>query len=59
MQIADSLYYNAPLTLNILQKLGVATEFFSLWFQMLQQTKKSGVRANFKRCFPFVFILVL
>ncbi|XP_057489384.1 importin beta-like SAD2 [Actinidia eriantha] len=47
--IADSLYYNAPLTLNILQKLGVATEFFSLWFQMLQQTKKSGVRANFKR----------
>ncbi|GFY92874.1 ARM repeat superfamily protein [Actinidia rufa] len=47
--IADALYYNAPLTLNILQKLGVATEIFSLWFQMLQQTKKSGVRANFKR----------
>ncbi|KVH96384.1 Armadillo-like helical [Cynara cardunculus var. scolymus] len=47
--IADALYYNAPLTLNILQKLGVATEVFNLWFQMLQQTKKSGVRANFKR----------
>ncbi|GJU50502.1 DNA-directed RNA polymerase II subunit 1 [Tanacetum coccineum] len=47
-QIADALYYNASLTLNILQKLGVATEVFNLWFQMLQQTKKSGVRANFK-----------
>ncbi|XP_062170456.1 importin beta-like SAD2 [Alnus glutinosa] len=47
--IADSLYYNAALTLSILQKLGVATEIFNLWFQMLQQVKKSGVRANFKR----------
>lgn len=47
--IADILYYNAHLALNILQKLGVATEIFNLWFQMLQQTKKSGMRANFKR----------
>ncbi|XP_023881797.2 importin beta-like SAD2 isoform X2 [Quercus suber] len=47
--IADALYYNASLTLSILQKLGVATEIFNLWFQMLQQVKKSGVRANFKR----------
>ncbi|KAF5733857.1 importin beta-like SAD2 isoform X2 [Tripterygium wilfordii] len=47
--IADALYYNAALTLSILHKLGVATEIFSLWFQMLQQLKKSGVRANFKR----------
>ncbi|KAF7131703.1 hypothetical protein RHSIM_Rhsim09G0037400 [Rhododendron simsii] len=47
--IADILYYNAPLALNVLQKLGVATEIFNLWFQMLQQTKKSGMRANFKR----------
>ncbi|KAL1832759.1 hypothetical protein ACET3Z_002410 [Daucus carota] len=47
--IANALYYNAPLTLNILQKLGVATEIFNHWFQMLQQTKKSGVRSNFKR----------
>ncbi|OVA18810.1 Importin-beta [Macleaya cordata] len=47
--IADALYYNAPLTLSILQKLGVATEVFNLWFQMLQQVKKSGVRSNFKR----------
>ncbi|XP_068332447.1 importin beta-like SAD2 [Pyrus communis] len=47
--IADALYYNAALALSILQKLGVATEIFNLWFQMLQQIKKSGVRANFKR----------
>ncbi|KAL8100671.1 importin beta-like SAD2 [Apium graveolens] len=47
--IANALYYNAPLTLNILQKLGVATEIFNHWFQMLQQTKKSGLRSNFKR----------
>lgn len=55
MQIADALYYNASLTLNILQKLGVATEIFNLWFQMLQQTKKSGARANFKRWLTFSF----
>nr|KAJ0212709.1 hypothetical protein LSAT_V11C400166000 [Lactuca sativa] len=46
--IADALYYNPSLTLNILHKLG-ATEIFNLWFQMLQQTKKNGVRVNFKR----------
>ncbi|XP_077250457.1 importin beta-like SAD2 isoform X3 [Tasmannia lanceolata] len=47
--IADALYYNATLTLGILHRLGVATEVFNLWFQMLQQVKKSGVRANFRR----------
>ncbi|XP_073134162.1 importin beta-like SAD2 [Henckelia pumila] len=47
--VADALYYNPSLALNILQKLNVATEVFNLWFQMLQQTKKSGARANFKR----------
>ncbi|KAD0994770.1 hypothetical protein E3N88_43444 [Mikania micrantha] len=47
--IADAFYYNASLTLSILHKLGVATEVFNLWFQMMQQTKKSGMRANFKR----------
>ncbi|RDY03360.1 Importin beta-like SAD2 [Mucuna pruriens] len=47
--IADALYYNAALTLSILQKLAVATEIFHLWFQLLQQVKKSGMRANFKR----------
>ncbi|KAL5072074.1 hypothetical protein RYX36_022961, partial [Vicia faba] len=47
--IADALYYNAALTLNILQKLGVASEFFHLWFYLLGQVKKSGLHANFKR----------
>ncbi|XP_057960269.1 importin beta-like SAD2 [Malania oleifera] len=47
--IADALYYNVTFTLGILQKLGVAIEIFDLWFHMLQQVKKSGVRANFKR----------
>lgn len=49
LQIADALYYNSALTLNILHKLGIATEVFNHWFQMLQQTKKSGTKANFKR----------
>ncbi|WOL12812.1 importin beta-like SAD2 isoform X2 [Canna indica] len=47
--IADALYYNPSLTLGILHKLGVAAEVFSLWFHMLQEVKKSGLRANFKR----------
>jgi hypothetical protein len=47
--IADALYYNAALTLSILQKLGVASEIFHLWFYLLSQVKKSGLRANFKR----------
>ncbi|KAF3457074.1 hypothetical protein FNV43_RR01731 [Rhamnella rubrinervis] len=47
--VADALYYNAALTLSILQSMGVATEIFGLWLQMLQQVKKSGARANFKR----------
>ncbi|PON38011.1 Coatomer beta subunit [Parasponia andersonii] len=47
--IADALYYNAALTLSILQKFGIATDIFGLWLQMLQQVKKSGVRANFRR----------
>ncbi|XP_033514995.1 importin beta-like SAD2 isoform X2 [Nicotiana tomentosiformis] len=47
--IAVTLYYNGSMTLNILQKLGVATEIFNLWFEMLGQTKKSGAQVNFKR----------
>uniref|UniRef100_A0A0E0P7G0 Importin N-terminal domain-containing protein n=1 Tax=Oryza rufipogon TaxID=4529 RepID=A0A0E0P7G0_ORYRU len=47
--IANTLYYNPSLTLGTLHKLGVATEIFNLWFGMLQQVKKSGIRANFKR----------
>ncbi|KAG8484415.1 hypothetical protein CXB51_022818 [Gossypium anomalum] len=47
--IANSVYYNAVLTLSILNKLCVTTEVFNLWFHLLQQVKKSGLRANFKR----------
>lgn len=47
--VANALYYNASLTLGILHKLGVATEVFNMWFQMLEQVKKSGARVNFKR----------
>ena len=55
LQIADALYYNSSLTLGILHKLGVATEVFNLWFQMLLEVKKSGMRANFKRLRLFFF----
>ncbi|GJM85010.1 hypothetical protein PR202_ga00737 [Eleusine coracana subsp. coracana] len=47
--IANAFYYNPLLTLETLNKHRVATEIFSHWFAMLQQVKKSGVRANFKR----------
>ena len=56
LQIANALYYNPALTLGILHKLGVATEIFNVWFGMLQQVKKSGMRANFRRYhFSLVF----
>lgn len=48
LQIADALYYNASLTLGTLHKLGVASDIFNLWFQMLQDVKKNGMRANFR-----------
>ncbi|GAB2295813.1 secondary alcohol dehydrogenase (SADH2) [Dionaea muscipula] len=47
--VANALYYNPALALNILHGIGVTTEIFGLWFQLLQQVKKSGVRANFRR----------
>ncbi|CAN6244311.1 unnamed protein product [Urochloa humidicola] len=47
--IANALYYNPVLTLETLNKLGVAGDIFTHWFAMLQQVKKSGVRVNFKR----------
>uniref|UniRef100_A0A1D1XYP0 Putative importin-7 n=1 Tax=Anthurium amnicola TaxID=1678845 RepID=A0A1D1XYP0_9ARAE len=47
--IADVLYYNPSLSLVTLQKLGVATEVFNLWFQMLQQVKKNGKHVHFRR----------
>jgi hypothetical protein len=47
--VANAFYYNTPLALGILQRFGIATEIFTLWFQMLQEKKKSGARSNFKR----------
>ncbi|CAO2045785.1 unnamed protein product [Urochloa humidicola] len=47
--IANALYYNPLLTLETLNKLGVAGDIFSHWFAMLQEVKKSGARVNFKR----------
>ncbi|GJN11878.1 hypothetical protein PR202_ga30113 [Eleusine coracana subsp. coracana] len=47
--IANALYYNPLLALEKLHALGVATEIFNLWFVMLQQVRKSGQRANFRR----------
>ncbi|GAB2230170.1 hypothetical protein Drorol1_Dr00014427 [Drosera rotundifolia] len=47
--VANALYYNPILALNILHRLGVSSEIFELWFQMLQQVKKSGMRVNFRR----------
>ncbi|RLN08899.1 importin beta-like SAD2 [Panicum miliaceum] len=47
--IANALYYNPSLTLEILNKLGVAADIFNHWFTMLQQVKKSGARVHFKR----------
>ncbi|KAK8556289.1 hypothetical protein V6N12_002698 [Hibiscus sabdariffa] len=47
--IANALYYNSTLTLGILDKFCVTSEVFNLWFQLLQQVRKSGVRVNFKR----------
>ncbi|XP_022761681.1 importin beta-like SAD2 isoform X3 [Durio zibethinus] len=47
--IANAVYYNAALTLGILNKFCVTTEVFNLWFQLLQQVRKSGLQANFKR----------
>jgi hypothetical protein len=49
LQIANALYYNPSLTLETLNKLGVAVDIFNHWFAMLQQVKKSGARVNFKR----------
>ncbi|XP_062223323.1 importin beta-like SAD2 [Phragmites australis] len=47
--IANALYYNPSFTLEILQKLGVAADIFRHWFAMIQEVKKNGSRANFKR----------
>jgi len=50
-QVANMLYYNPALTLGVLHNTGLGSTVFDLWFQMLQQKKKSGLAANFKRYF--------
>ncbi|KAF8098130.1 hypothetical protein N665_0273s0030 [Sinapis alba] len=46
--VANAFYYNASLTLGILQRFGFATEILTIWLHMLQEKKKSGAHANFK-----------
>lgn len=58
LQIANALYYNPALTLETLNKLGVAADIFNHWFTMLQQVKKSGARVNFKR-YGCLFCMVI
>ncbi|CAN8315578.1 unnamed protein product [Cochlearia groenlandica] len=47
--VANMLYYNPGLTLGVLHNTGLVSKVFDLWFQMLQQKRKSGLPANFKR----------
>ncbi|XP_024396720.1 importin beta-like SAD2 [Physcomitrium patens] len=47
--VANGLYYNASMTLTILQHLGVTSEFFQTWFRMLYEVKKSGKPLHFVR----------
>ncbi|MCO5557894.1 hypothetical protein L7F22_011466 [Adiantum nelumboides] len=47
--VANALYYNAALTLNVLQKLGATAEIFQLWLQLIYKTKKSGKALHFRR----------
>ncbi|CAF1824631.1 BnaCnng48460D [Brassica napus] len=47
--VANMLYYNPGLTLGVLHNTGLASTVFDLWFQMLQQKRKNGLPANFKR----------
>ncbi|XP_010542760.1 PREDICTED: importin beta-like SAD2 isoform X1 [Tarenaya hassleriana] len=64
--IANALYYNPALTLGVLHNMRVGPTIFDLWFQMLQQKKKNGQPANFKKehdkkvcCLGFISLLAL
>lgn len=68
-QVANGLYYNAPMCLTILQHLGVTSEIFQTWLQMLYAVKKSGKPLHFVRyrliltraqrwvCFVYCFLV--
>ncbi|MCO5595130.1 hypothetical protein L7F22_049168 [Adiantum nelumboides] len=47
--VANALYYNPGLSLSILQRMGVTAEVFQTWFNLLQERKKSGQPAHFRR----------
>eukprot|EP00850_Spirogloea_muscicola_P016520 SM000134S26963 [mRNA] locus=s134:343998:351525:+ [translate_table: standard] len=47
--LANALYYNAPLCISILQKMGVTGEVFQTWFQMLYARHKNGRPMHFRR----------
>ncbi|MCO5586566.1 hypothetical protein L7F22_040508 [Adiantum nelumboides] len=47
--VANALYYNPGLSLSILQRMGVTSEVFQTWFNLLQERKKSGQPAHFRR----------
>ncbi|EFJ12043.1 hypothetical protein SELMODRAFT_158348 [Selaginella moellendorffii] len=47
--VANALYYNPALCLNVLQKLRLTTSVFQSWFQMLYAVKRSGLPAHFRR----------
>jgi hypothetical protein len=51
LQVANALYYNAALAIDILQKMGVIAEVFQAWLSFLYETKKSGQPVHFRRYF--------
>eukprot|EP00216_Chloropicon_sp_CCMP2111_P001287 CAMPEP_0198243276 /NCGR_PEP_ID=MMETSP1446-20131203/26275_1 /TAXON_ID=1461542 ORGANISM="Unidentified sp, Strain CCMP2111" /NCGR_SAMPLE_ID=MMETSP1446 /ASSEMBLY_ACC=CAM_ASM_001112 /LENGTH=1052 /DNA_ID=CAMNT_0043927057 /DNA_START=26 /DNA_END=3184 /DNA_ORIENTATION=+ len=47
--VANALYYNAALTVQILQKHGLVSEVFTVWFQMIWKTTEKGRVGHFRR----------
>ncbi|KAK3265266.1 hypothetical protein CYMTET_26037, partial [Cymbomonas tetramitiformis] len=47
--MANALYYNAPITLQVLHKHGMLQEMFSVWFQLLYKADAKGNRTLFSR----------
>ena len=47
--VANALYYNPLLTIQVLQKHGVLQQVFAKWFGMIWKTTKKGRVEHFKR----------
>jgi len=47
--VANALYYNPVLTIQILQKHGLIQQVFSKWFEMIWKATKKGRVQHFKR----------